>query len=59
MPGTFIGQTLTPNEISSARIPSQAPLTRVLDELSQWVKVDEPTRTERGNWRDLSETELL
>lgn len=33
-------------------------LTRVLDELSQRVKVDDPTRTDRGNWRDLSETEL-
>jgi hypothetical protein len=33
-------------------------LTRVLDELRHRVKVDDPTRTDRGNWRDLSETEL-
>ena len=33
-------------------------LTRVLDELSQWVKVDDPTHADRGNWRDLSESDL-
>jgi hypothetical protein len=34
------------------------PLTRVLDELSQRVKVDEPTRTDRPDWCQLSEAEL-
>jgi hypothetical protein len=34
------------------------PLTRVLDELSQRVKVDEPTRTDRSKFWELSETEL-
>jgi hypothetical protein len=34
------------------------PLTRVLDELSRRVKVDEPTRTDRAHWRELSEAEL-
>jgi hypothetical protein len=33
-------------------------LTRVLDELSRHVKVDEPTRTDRAHWLKLSETEL-
>ena len=34
------------------------PLTRVLDELSQRVKVAEPTRTDRGKWYQLSDAEL-
>src|SRR5262249_39816927 len=34
------------------------PLTRVLDELSRRVQVDEPTRTDRAAWHRLSEAEL-
>lgn len=34
------------------------PLTRVLDELSRRVKVDEPTRMDRAHWLELSEAEL-
>ncbi len=34
------------------------PLTRVLDELSRRVEVDEPTRTDRAAWHQLSGTEL-
>jgi hypothetical protein len=34
------------------------PLTRVLDELSRRVKVDEPTRTDHAYWLQLSEAEL-
>jgi hypothetical protein len=34
------------------------PLTRVLDELSRHVKVNEPTRMDRADWRELSEAEL-
>jgi hypothetical protein len=34
------------------------PLTGVLDELSRRVKVDEPTRTDRGDWCQLGEAEL-
>ena len=34
------------------------PLTRVLEELSRHVTVDEPTRTDRGDWIKLSEAEL-
>ncbi len=34
------------------------PLTRVLDELSWRVQVDEPTRTDRAHWCRLSEAEL-
>ena len=34
------------------------PLTRVLDELGRRVQVDEPTRTDRAHWRELSEAEL-
>lgn len=34
------------------------PLARVLDELRQHVKVDEPTRKDRANWCHLSEAEL-
>lgn len=33
-------------------------LTRVLEELGQRVKVQDATRTDRGDWSDLSETEL-
>jgi hypothetical protein len=34
------------------------PLTRVLDELSRRVKVEEPTRTDHAHWLQLSEAEL-
>jgi hypothetical protein len=34
------------------------PLTRVLEELSLRVEVDEPTRTDRAHWLKLSEAEL-
>jgi hypothetical protein len=34
------------------------PLTRVLEELSRRVKVDDPTRTDRADWRRLNEDEL-
>lgn len=34
------------------------PLSRVLDELSRRVKVGEPTRSDRGDWLQLSEAEL-
>jgi hypothetical protein len=34
------------------------PLTRVLDELSRRVKVDEPTRSDRADWCQLGEAEL-
>ncbi len=36
----------------------EPPLTRVLDELSRHVRVDEPTRTDRAHWLQLSEDEL-
>jgi hypothetical protein len=35
------------------------PLTRILDELRQRVKVDEPTRTDRGDWCQLDDAELV
>lgn len=34
------------------------PLSRVLEELGRHVQVDEPTRTDRGDWVKLGDTEL-